>query len=66
MSAPGRFLSIAETAELWGTTERFVRLCIARGDLTAYRIGSRMIRLKSADVDAFAHPIPTAGTVAAR
>lgn len=60
MASSGPFVSISETAELWGTTERFVRACVARGEISGYRIGSRLIRLNRAEVEAFVRPIPTA------
>ncbi len=66
MSNNGQFISIAETAEQWDTTERFVRACISRGEIPAYRIGARMIRLKRAEVESFARPIPTAAVGGAR
>lgn len=61
---PGRrYCTIAEAAEYIGATPAFIRKLIARGDLPAYRIGKRAIRIDIRDVDALLKPIPTVGTI---
>lgn len=49
-------------AEYLGLTERSVRRYIAEGELPAYRLGPREIRIKWADVDRLLTPVPTATT----
>ena len=39
---------------------RTIRRYISSGDLPAYRIGPRQIRVRASDVDALLVPIPTA------
>jgi excisionase family DNA binding protein len=47
-------------AELLGITERTLRRMIASGDLPAYRLGPRLVRIKDSDLMAMLRPIPTA------
>jgi excisionase family DNA binding protein len=51
--------SIDAAAERLGVTTKTIRRCIARGELKAYRLGSKMIRIDMNDVDAMLRPIPT-------
>lgn len=56
------WLNQAEAADYLGVTDRTIRAYIARGDLPAARVrGSRLVRIKLADLDALMRPIPTAG-----
>jgi excisionase family DNA binding protein len=58
---PRRLVSIAHAADYEGVHPRTVRRQIARGDLTAYRLGStRTLRVDLDDVDSLLRPIPTA------
>ena len=41
-----------------------IRRRIASGELKAYRLGNRIIRVDRAEVDRLLHPIPTGGDVA--
>jgi excisionase family DNA binding protein len=52
------FLTLAQAAEIFGTSERTVRRLIASGSLPAFRIGPRTIRVRAEDVLAQAKPIP--------
>jgi excisionase family DNA binding protein len=45
-----------ETAEYIGVTSRTVRQMVADGRLTAYRCGSRLVRLDLDEVDAAMQP----------
>ncbi|MBM7506548.1 excisionase family DNA binding protein [Nocardioides salarius] len=57
-----RWLSQIEAAEYLGVTDRTVRNYISRGDLPGHRVkGSRLVRIRRADLDALLRPIPTAG-----
>ena len=51
---PDPRLSIPEAAESIGASVSTVRRMIARGELRAYRIGSRLIRIDPADISAAA------------
>ena len=53
-----KFVSYEYAAhEILGTSTKFVRDLVADGKLTAYRVGTRMIRLKTADVEALLQPV---------
>ena len=54
-------LTIETAAEMLAVHPRTIRRYIAAGDLPAYRIGARHIRVRTSDVDALLTPIPTAG-----
>jgi excisionase family DNA binding protein len=50
-------LSITEAAERLGTSERFIRNRIAKGDLRAYKLkGSPLLRIEPADLEALKVP----------
>lgn len=56
------FLSLAEASDRAGVHQKTLRRRIAEGHLTAYRMaGSRLIRVKSADLDALFRVLPTVG-----
>jgi len=55
-----RLASIAAAAEYLATSQRTVRRMIASGDLTGYRIGSRLLRVDLNEVDAKLRAIPSA------
>ena len=59
-----QFLTLAEAADRLNVCTRTVRRLIADGTLVGYRLGSHLIRLDPAQVDALLCPIPTAGTAA--
>lgn len=62
MAEPMRYESIQSAAERLSVCERTIRRAIARGDLPAYRMGksSRLIRLRTDDVERLMRPIPSA------
>lgn len=51
MSARRKYLSLAEAAEYLGVTDRTIRNLIARGQLTGYRIGPRLIRVSLEEIE---------------
>lgn len=58
----GKALTIEQVAERLSVTKNTVRQWIARGELPAYRVGPRFIRVNEADLDAMIRPItPTRG-----
>jgi excisionase family DNA binding protein len=58
------WVTINEVAQYLHCTTRTVRRLIATGDLPAYRLGDRMIRLDMRDVDGLLRRVPTAGGAA--
>jgi excisionase family DNA binding protein len=46
----GKQLSVRQVAEIYGVNQRTVRRWIDRGFLTAYRVGSKTLRLDSDQV----------------
>ena len=56
-TALSEHLSIPETAEYLGVAERTVRVMIADGRLTAYRLGDRIIRLRRSEINAAMQPV---------
>ena len=54
-------LTIETAADMLAVHPRTIRRYISSGDLPAYRIGPRQIRVRTSDVDALLVPIPTAG-----
>lgn len=60
--ATGRELgSIREGADRYKVHPDTIRRRIAAGQLTAYRMGPRLIRIDLAELDALLRPISTAG-----
>ncbi|NKR79996.1 excisionase family DNA-binding protein [Rhodococcus hoagii] len=62
-----QYTTIRETANRLGVSDMTIRRMVARGELTAYRIGPRMLRLDADEVDRLAIKVPvgtTAGHVA--
>ena len=59
MSITTTFLTIEAAAGSIGVHPRTLRRRIAEGQLRAYRVGPRAIRVKAADLDAMLRPIPT-------
>jgi excisionase family DNA binding protein len=58
---PDRYLPLADAAEYAGVTTKTIRRWIAAGNLTGYRVGPRLIRVKASELDAMLLPIPAAG-----
>jgi excisionase family DNA binding protein len=58
LSRPG---TIKVGAQRYGVHPKTIRRMIARGELKAYRLGSRSIRIDLDELDAMLRPIPTAG-----
>jgi len=52
-----KFVSITEAAEYLGLSPKTIRNMIERGDLPAWRIGRKTIRLDLRDLDAMITPI---------
>jgi excisionase family DNA binding protein len=50
-----QYVSICDAASALGVTELTIRRYIAAGRLSAYRLGSKTLRLRLEDVEALAH-----------
>jgi excisionase family DNA binding protein len=61
---PRRLGSIPTAAEMAVCSTKTIRRLIAQGDLTGYRLGSRMIRVDLNELDEIMRPIPTSGDAA--
>lgn len=64
MTAPPRRprrAKLADAAELNGVCTKTLRRMIARGELTGYRLGKRIILVDLDELDALLRPIPSAG-----
>lgn len=59
-SASKRLASIADAATYGAVSTKFVRRRIASGELTGYRLGSRVIRVDLNEFDALLRPMPSA------
>lgn len=59
--ADSAWMTTPDVADHLQVTDRTVRRMIAAGELPAYRLGPRLLRVKRSDVDALLRPIPTAG-----
>jgi excisionase family DNA binding protein len=60
-----KYATIEAEAERLAVNPRTIRRMIARGQLTGYRFGDRLIRLDRAEVDSLMRPILTVGGDAA-
>ena len=58
------FMTLAAAADRFDCSERTIRRMIANGELTGYRVGKRLVRVDSNEVDHLARVIPTIRTVA--
>lgn len=53
------FLTVTEAAEELRVTERFIRKLIATGDLSAVKVGSRLVRIRRASLEDILRPVRT-------
>ncbi|GIG23333.1 hypothetical protein Cch01nite_40570 [Cellulomonas chitinilytica] len=56
-SNPAAFVSVADVADELAVTQRFVRRLIADGELPAVKIGTRLVRVRRADLDGILRPV---------
>lgn len=57
---PRRWASLDAAASHLNCSPRTLRRMIARGEITGYRVGARMLRVDLEELDALAQPIPAA------
>ena len=55
-----QWLTLGQAADILGVCSRTIRRRIAAGDLPAYKIGHRAIRIRIADLDRISRRIPAA------
>jgi len=58
--ATSQWLTLAQAAEILGVCTRTIRRRISAGELPAYKIGRKAIRIKIADLDRISQRIPAA------
>lgn len=58
------WLDQTTASEHLGISEKTLRRYVAEGRIPAYRMGARLLRFRSDDLDALMEPVPTAGTMA--
>jgi excisionase family DNA binding protein len=54
------YLGIPDAATYLDVTAKTIRAMIARGELRAYRLGNRVVKIKIADLDAALKPLSQA------
>lgn len=54
---PNNMMTLPEAADYLGATVRGLRHWISTGQLPAYRLGARAIRVKREDLDAMLQPV---------
>ena len=54
------YVGIAEAATYLDVDPKTIRRLIASGELRAYRLGSKVLKVKLADLDGVLTPVPTA------
>lgn len=59
-----RWAPLSGSAKYLGVSEKTLRRMIAAGAINGYRVGPRLIRCDLNEIDAAAHPIPTAAPAA--
>ena len=55
-----RLIDVKASAQRLAVSPQTIRRMISRGDLTAYRVGPKLLRLDADELDRIARPIPTA------
>ena len=55
------YIPVDEASAYLSVDKKTIRRMIARGELTGYRAGPRLIRVDARQLDAILRPIPTAG-----
>jgi excisionase family DNA binding protein len=54
-----KYATIEDEAERLAVNPRTIRRMIARGEITGYRLGNKLVRVNPAEIDAVMRPIPT-------
>jgi excisionase family DNA binding protein len=52
------YVGITEAATYLDVTQKTIRKLIATGELPAYRLGTHVLKIKIADLDAVLKPVP--------
>jgi excisionase family DNA binding protein len=56
-----RLVNLKTSADYLAVSLSTIRRMVSRGDLTAYRVGPKLLRLDADELDRIARRIPTAG-----
>jgi excisionase family DNA binding protein len=59
-----KYATIEDEAKRLAVNPRTIRRMIARGEITGYRLGNKLVRVNPAEIDAVMRPIPTVGGAA--
>jgi excisionase family DNA binding protein len=54
-----KYATIESEAERLAVNPRTIRRMISRGELTGYRLGTKILRVDQVEVDAALRPVPT-------
>lgn len=57
-----RLISLETAAETTSCSPKTIRRMVARGQLTGYRVGQRLLRVDADELDRVLCPIPTGGS----
>lgn len=57
---PSEWISLEDFVTIYKVSARTARRMIAEGEISASRLGKRLIRIRRSDADAALKPIPTA------
>lgn len=57
---PAKLLSLTEAAAICGVSQKTIRRRISDGTLPAVRVGPKLVKIRTTDLDALVRPIPAA------
>jgi excisionase family DNA binding protein len=57
MSTESPYVTMAQAADWYGMSPKTVQRMIRAGELKAYRVGKRQVRIKVSDLEALATPL---------
>lgn len=63
MGSDTDYVTVAQAATEYICSTRTIRRKIAKGELPAYRLGSRSIRIRRDDLERLLRPVPAIGNV---
>lgn len=59
-----KYLGIGDSAAYLSVSPKTIRRMVARGELTAYRVGPKILRIDAEELDAVLRRVPSAGDAA--
>ena len=60
------FITVTEAAEELRVSERYIRKLIANGDISAVKVGSRLVRIRRSSLEEILRPMRTIPTAPRR